>query len=231
MNMQDNTQNNWRGLLENADHFPNETLHNKNEAWEKLYARLHNKPRYKLASWYWVAAICLLAVTITVLLVMNKQKNQPLVINHPSPVNNPVPAIAKKSIEENNRKLVPIPKQQEQLVSNPRLKKNTTAVKIESTLSSLVLDSTINSSPAKIAVTSNPHFDSSIIAPITAVTAKKKLRVVHINEMGQPVEESTANKSIERHGFEFRIINNEVYNPSAPANNGLILFKSRTTSN
>jgi len=96
-------------------------------------------------------------------------------------------------------------------------------------------DDVINDSTPNVLTTTNivaSAIDSFTTSTIAATPVKKKLRVVHVNEIGQPAEESTANKNNNRHGFELRIINNEIYNPSAaPANNGLILFKSRITSN
>jgi hypothetical protein len=83
----------------------------------------------------------------------------------------------------------------------------------------------------KTAITPTIHFDSAM-ATNTTKPPKKKLRVVHVNEIDQPAEKSMANQFSQKHGFEFRIINNEIYNPSSiPVSNGLILFKSRNTSN
>jgi hypothetical protein len=76
--------------------------------------------------------------------------------------------------------------------------------------------------------------DSAVKTITAAVPIKKKLRVVHLNEIGQPAEEPTVNNRFtEGHGFEFRIINSEIYNPvsSSSSNNGLILTKPRNTSN
>ncbi|HRI21554.1 MAG TPA: hypothetical protein PLA68_11405, partial [Panacibacter sp.] len=66
----------WKNKLEDADSLPGETLPDKNAAWEKLHARIHEKPRRKGFVWYWLAAACLLAaITIPVVLVNKKQGN------------------------------------------------------------------------------------------------------------------------------------------------------------
>ena len=89
------------------------------------------------------------------------------------------------------------------------------------------------------AATANPsevilHLDSSAKNTIATIPPRKKLTVVHINDLGQPAEESTAdNKPTGKHGFQLRILNNEYYNssPAGTRNNGLILFKSQNASN
>jgi len=77
--------------------------------------------------------------------------------------------------------------------------------------------------------------DSSTLKPMAiAPPSKKKLRVVHLNEIGQPVEEPTVNNRFaEKHGIGWRIINAEIYNPvyGSSTNNGLLLIKPRTSSN
>jgi hypothetical protein len=231
MSMPDNIQNNWINSLENTDHFPGETLLNKNEAWEKLYKRLHNKPQQKIARWYWMAAACLLIIA-AIFLLMNKQEQQPGIAANPSHINKPATGIAKKTIlaNENNGKLVTISKGDKKTVAPALPKNNSTLVKIE-TVHNRILDSVNNALLTKTIITPTIHFDSAI-ATITKTPPKKKLRVVHVNEIDQPAEESTANQFTQKHGFEFRIINNEIYNPlSVPVNNGFILFKSRNTSN
>ena len=74
--MQDNAQNNWKQLLENADSLPAEVLKDKSAAWEKLYTRLHNKPARKLRTWYWAAA-CLLVASITMLVFIDNKNHHP----------------------------------------------------------------------------------------------------------------------------------------------------------
>jgi hypothetical protein len=226
--MPHNIQNNWTGLLENAEHFPAETF-NKNEAWDKLYKRLHNKPQHKIAKWYWMAAACLLIIA-AIFLLMNKQEQQPSFATNPLHSNEPATGIVKKTVltNENNKELVSASKEDKKAVSPTLHKNNVAVIKIE-TVTGRDLDSVNNAALTKTAITPTIHFDSAMA---TTTPPKKKLRVVHVNEIDQPAEESTANQFIQKHGFEFRIINNEIYNPSnVPVSNGLILFKSRNTSN
>ncbi|HZE83138.1 MAG TPA: hypothetical protein VE035_02470 [Puia sp.] len=52
----------WINKLEDPDPPAAEPWTGKNAAWEKLYSRLHEKPRRRIPSWYWAAAACLLLV-------------------------------------------------------------------------------------------------------------------------------------------------------------------------
>ena len=231
MNTQDNAQNNWKNLLENAEHFSGQTLPDKNEAWEKLYGRLHNRPRRKLPRRYWVAAAGLMAVAITALLFTTKEidPNTSIIKERP-PVNTTASPVLKESAPANET-LLSIPKQQAKPVPPSPTAKKLTVTEIETdNPQSVILDSAKNLSGT--AAVSNPHPDSPVITAVTLIPAKKKLKLVHVNEIGQPVVEPTANESAARPRFQSRFINNDAYNHTAvPVHNSFILLKSRNTSN
>lgn len=225
--MRNNIQNNWRDDLENADYFPAETF-NKNEAWDKLYKRLHKHPQRKFAGWYYVAAACLLMI-VAIFLFMNQEEQQPALADRPSPGHQPATGIAKKTIltGENSEKPNSITKEDKKSTAPFLHNRNYTVVKMER--SPLPVLDTVSSG-----IIANTATTPTILLNGATVTTppKKKLRVVHANEIDQPAEQSTVNQAAQKRGFELRIINNELYNPpSIPVSNNLILFKSRNTSN
>jgi hypothetical protein len=233
MSMQDNSQNKWKTCLEDPENFPGETVPHKNEIWEKLYQRLHNKPRRKLLAWYWAAACLLILVSASVLVFQNGKKQQPASSIVPATVQNQVPPATENVLSKDQKKRNEILLQSKQKAQTViRAQKNSITVTIPSVGHDLT-DSILNQLP-ELVITSNVINDAST-NPITVVTpAKKKLRVVHLNEIGQPVEEPTVNNRFaEKHGLGWRIINGENYNPvyGSSTNNGLILTKPRSTSN
>src|SRR5450631_2335402 len=50
----------WGNKLDDPDGVSPEPWAGKDAAWEKLYSRLHEKPRRRIPFWYWAAAACLL---------------------------------------------------------------------------------------------------------------------------------------------------------------------------
>jgi hypothetical protein len=236
MNMQDNSPNNWKILLETPQRFQGEILSNKNELWERLHHRLHKKPQRKMLIWYWAAA-CLLIVTIVSVAVFTSNGNTHYKeVPEPSIVKTLNPIVTGNSSSANQKKSENIFSQ-----STPKIhsagsiqKNNLTALK-KSGESKNIIDSIISELPELVITSSITANDSSALNTLTiAPPSKKKLRVVHLNEIGQPVEEPTVNTGLaEKHGLAWRIINAENYNPvySSSTNNGLILTKPRSTSN
>jgi hypothetical protein len=233
--MQDKTQNSWKQILENVDGFTGAPLKDKNAAWEKLHARLHKKTVNNLLSWHWVAAACLVVATITTIFLLSNKKQEPLITVSPA---------HRQPVTDTKKRLITEQKNAEPVSIKPRWKNKTDisysqknrSIKKDDLISNNApsIDS-INKAPAMETVTqSTLQVDSADRKITIIIPAKKKLRVVHINDLGQPAEESTAdNKFIERHTFPLRINNHENYHsiPGNSANNGLILFKSRNFSN
>lgn len=232
--MQDSAQNNWKQRLENAEGFSGEILKAKNEAWEKLYARLHKKPVRKFMPWYWAAA-CLVAISITTIVFFNSKKHQPSVTISPS--TGQVPVIVKKSLEgEQKKNEASVPLMSPEQTDHKMLTQKNNAFNQNSFISNNDIVSDSAETQTETSTTSEPavHFDSSTKEIITVAPVRKKLRVVHINDLGQPVEESTADNSFnQKNRFPLRILNSENYNPVSAKNasEGLILFKSKNASN
>ena len=234
--MQDNSQNSWTRLLEDTDSLASETIRDKHEAWERLFSRLHEKPRRKLAAWYWVAASLLIVAVVGTLIVIRNEKHQPVVIAEPSPSSKQMPlAKETKPVNEQKGSGYNLPGQVEKTAPVVlRTKKNAVRT-IQLFDKDVTKDSVIGQSP-EVAIARNMTVDTvDTTKTVAAVTPpKKKLRVVHLNEIGQPIEEPTVNNGLnEWRRFELRIMSGEIYKPinSSSSNNGLILTKPRNTSN
>jgi len=77
----------------------------------------------------------------------------------------------------------------------------------------------------------SPVSDSFIENTIAAAPVKKKLKVVHINELGEPVSEApNTARYYEHRPLQFRFINQQVYTSSSlPLNStGFTIFKTKS---
>jgi len=239
MSMQDNNPNNWKILLEDPQRFQGEILTDKNELWERIYHRLHKKPQRKVLVWYWTAACLLIVTIITVVVFISKGKTHNRVVSEPAIVKTfmPVETGNLSNANENSGENVMSQSTPKNHTAGTIQKNNLPALK-KSINTKYIIDSTMNQLPQLVITPITPTTtanDSSAVSSITiAPPSKKKLRVVHLNEIGQPVEEPTVNNRFaEKHGLAWRIINGENYNPvyGSSTNNGLILTKPRSTSN
>jgi predicted ThiF/HesA family dinucleotide-utilizing enzyme len=231
--MQDNTQNTWRTLLDDPEHFAGETIRDKNVAWEKLYSRLHEKSRGKFVGWYWAAASILILITSGLLLVVNTGTRQGIAAKGRSSVRKQAAIVTQKKEDvqpkENNYAQLK-PRQKNHLIVEERRKIRADA--LQPVNNHLILDS-VNQQMTEL-IGSRPVAIDTIKTIATAAAPKKKLRVVHINETGQPAEEPMVNNRFsDTHVFGFKILIHDNYDPinNNFSNNILILTKPRNTPN
>jgi hypothetical protein len=233
MSMQDNSQNNWKILLEEPEHFAGEAIRDKNEAWEKLYLRLHEKPRRKLARWYWVAASVLIVIICGFLLFVNDGKQKDIAVKDRSPLEKEVPAV--RESEEGAQ-----PKDSNYTVFTSKERTHRIAVEqreswvsaIQPVNNNFIPDS-INEQVPQLTAAQPLAIETTKTVASTAVP-KNKLRVVHINETGHPVEEPTVNNRFsDRNIFGLKILSAEVYDPgnNSSSDNSSILTKRHNTPN
>jgi hypothetical protein len=228
---------NWKNKLEDNELLSTATLTDKNEAWEKLHDRLHQKPRLIRAVWYWAAAACLLAAMIVSLLTVNKQQAEIVTaINHlpPSETNKTV-AQQQLAVKENilstvtaNTKTAVI--QTGHSINNKKINSDTGSLKLITALTKVTEQKdtavkTITLLPVQIPVMETKN--------IASVTEKKKLKVVHINELGDPIPATFLRRIPDDYSvIQFRLINQQVYsNPPVPSGSfGFNTSKSKNTS-
>ena len=236
-NMSNENHNNlkpWKDKLEALEKLPGDGF-DKAASWEKLYGRLNKKEPRKKLRWFWIAAACL---AFALIISMFLFKNTP----------DKITASAKKSATSQPQK--PVAKVEA---------KNAEAEKIDSiTLQkkAVAIDKIINSKSYKITpvrpllkvrlpdtvseqnLTLQPgnHFinpDNTLSHLAIAKPVKKKLQVVHLNELGDPVEEMTGlEKNVSTHYFEIKFANQAVYtNPPVSKEKRITILKINTPVN
>ncbi|WP_217605710.1 hypothetical protein [Chitinophaga sp. GbtcB8] len=164
----------WVSRLDGLDHAAGEAGLDKNAAWDRLHTRIQSKQRSNKALWYWAAAACVLAACLIPALLVHKQKYTGV---HIAPAvtyrHLDTPAtlvISKKEAPVNVMKEMnkPVAAQQEVAAILPALVHPVNPTSIAATLKKDTLQIT-----------------DTMLAAVPAATAPKKMRVVHINELGE----------------------------------------------
>jgi hypothetical protein len=234
LDMQNENPNNfhWKNKLDDTDSLPGEGIADKNAAWEKLHARLGGQPRRKIAIWYWAAASILLLVLMAVLVprpaTTELATNNGQVTAPKKPANqNPANAVAETA---NVVSTVPKTSIPQQVHVQPR--------KIETTVENVPTNNVlVNNNTAENTVTVPPVLQLLSVADTSAkilamAPVKKKLKVVHINELGDPLPQQPAMaKTADYHTFQLKIMSQEMYGSQiiTSDNSTLNIFKSKNT--
>jgi len=224
-----NKEFHWKNKLEELEGLPGQ-MFNKEIVWEKLYARLQPKKKDKKMAWYWVAAACLFFALCVSFFLSNKKENVLVKNNIPQKKINSssLPLIIKDtsavttSLSKNENKIT--------THSINKIEKINTAINHKTIPTEIVQNKKEESIVQEIK-------NNAVILPDTSASIvtnspeKKKLKVVHINELGVPVSEpAVIARNSESHSFRLKLLNQEVYTSSSlPANN--TRFKIFTTTN
>ncbi|HEY5370956.1 MAG TPA: hypothetical protein VIJ75_18380 [Hanamia sp.] len=224
----------WKSKLETLDSLPEDTAYDKNEGWDKLYVRLGDKKRSKNKTWLWIAAACIFCGLMIPLFYSNRvnhqinnsafKKNQVSIKISPDIIDKEVTVAINNSTAANKD------------IKSPTMpSKTTTRMNHENKKEKLRLSYTVIS---KTLVTEE---ESNFVKPIDTLSylatiqpEKKKLRVVHINELGDPVETfPEIVRNSDKHTFQFKIANQEIYiNPTTASNtNGFTILKIKPSQN
>ena len=175
----------WKSKLDELEIIPGEAPFDRTAAWQTLKGRLQQRPVRRTKAWYWVAAACLLGI-IVLSMLMRTQPDAPLVNRDAQPKHLSLP---KTLPQPAGGEVVTTPPQQ--LVKVKSISPHTTERKghpvlVRAVESQLVLspDPINNTLPA---ITIPLPNDTAHL--VTAIQAKKKLRVVHINELNGAVDD------------------------------------------
>lgn len=189
----------------------------KNLAWERLYPRLHKNGRRKMSGWYMMAAACILSV-IFIFGINNLNKEKEMVKINPDNIEARNPAASRKPVKEANAVTGRIPLvKNEKTVREKESSINQNPV-LSPSHKNKIAELNTGRNPRKIrpemqnipqpeaGALAEQHHDEelhqppsqSTPAPVLNVNAtaaataakvsKKKLRVVHVNELDEPAE-------------------------------------------
>lgn len=232
-----NNTGNWRSKLEALESVPGETVVDKNASWEKLHERLRVKKSGKKMIWYWAAAACLLLVLIIPFINSNKKNQQPAknetVQKQPSIKPGLTISNDKKDLAQIT-KTAPVKRNRDFPVAEKGAGKYQRIVPATVTTINRIGDTvSIPGLMKETLVTAIQPLDTSLDI-VLARPVNKKLKVVHINELGDPVEEFPGMAhNADAHSFKLKLASQEVYSGSSVAyrTDAFTIIKSKTSPN
>lgn len=224
----------WRNKLDELEHLPGSAF-NGDAAWDKLYGRLRGNRKSKKISWYWIAAACLLFGFMIALLNYYRSpaqsSNNETVMKQPKEIKKPFLKIEEVNKNQNGNSADLI-KDKIVATSNKPIQRNRRITRIE-VATEVRPDDVVISYPEKEPIVKPVQIINT--NPTTAVLPqKKKLNVVHINELGDPViDPSDVTRIEDTHSFRLKFANGEVFSnsPNASKPSGFIILKTKTASN
>ena len=224
-----NNETGWRNKLDELKNLPGEMVPDNNALWERLYERITPERKSRKAKWYWLAAAFLSFALLASFYFIGKTSKE-IKANVGQPVAQSNPAIATPSAKAQSRKTSAIAAENTVSISNRKLdkkdkkiiQKQTHLLHLTDTVSSGNLVQAINNDSVKIVKLSHDL--------VVNIPAKKKLKVVHVNELGDKVEEfPSIEPNVSLHYFRVKFANQQVYTspPSSNENtNGILELKT-----
>jgi len=178
----------WKSRLADLDSLPEEPV-DKNAAWEKLHSRLHQKPARTKAAWYWAAACLLLLMVLSFLIVKQsgnttgpsivQQKNAPAAPLHVTKVRQ---LVKEQPVVISIAPVIKVPL----LPVAERPGHNNHTGKRKLLLQRLsIAGGRQDIKSVQVVVPA----DTTVVL-VAAAPVKKKLPVVHINELGKQEQEN-----------------------------------------
>jgi hypothetical protein len=233
-NEKPNNNSNWINKLDELKSIHGGAF-NKEASWNKLHERLYSKSNKRKVIWYWLAAACLFFALFISLLMSHKKENvlvnngirtnksnSPLVQNMPA-INKDTTSIISSLSSKNE-----LPGKSVHEINKTKASKHPN-----------IIGSEIVQNKTEVGITQ--QLTNSAVTPVDTVISlvanvpvKKKLIVVHVNELGDPVAESpNIARNNEQHSFQFKFMNQEVYTRSSPtvAKTGFKIFTTKNLTN
>lgn len=231
-----NNTGSWRSKLDDLEGLPGETPADKNAAYEKLHARLRGKKRSRKAMWYWAAAACLL-LAFMIPLIFKKDKIHPVAgieAEHKQQEKIPDDINTEPVKKDSVTIITPLNEKAKEVVASGKINRTDLNIIPVELKNDIRLYDTVNSTDLAKENISNSLQPVDSASSTAAASPRKKLKVVHVNELGDPIEVSpeTANKK-ELRSFQLELASQEVYSHSPVAFNksGFTIFKTKSPSN
>ncbi len=240
-NENQNNSHTWKSKLEELESLPGETMPDKNAAWEKIHARLDGKTSERKPVWYWIAAASVLFLFMIPFFISNKKNHQlsdtGLKQNQYERKQNqqekqvPVATVNphKYSFTAENTAL---PKKNLPVIFDKSNKKGFKNI-AENKKDQLRLYDTVNTQNQITKTTNNAlQIIDSASGIASIMPAKKRLPVVHINELGEPENPPQVARSSEKPSVHFlKLGSEEVYNSPASATKNFATINFKTSPN
>jgi len=174
----------WKNKLEAADSLPVMAATEKDAMWNKLHNRLQEKPVGKKAVWYWMAAGLLPLIVIALTMVNNTNHIFVSDAVQQKKTTNAAPALLQPVSKELVRLSVSAPAEIKYRVTSIVEKTNSKiphdTIKVSATVTTVT--KMPESSSTETVMNNLQPVDTAAICNTNIVT-KKKLPVVHINEL------------------------------------------------
>ena len=188
---------NWKQSIEQLNQLPGEPAYDKNAGWDKLQQRLYKKKNIKKIIWYRLAAACLLAGFITWAIFFTKQ--EPGIVVVVNQHKNKIETVQQPSIIKNENKNIGITAllTKTTATKNVAAKKDNKMIAATAFITDVAKAELTNLNQQELPVTEikigQPFTtDTAATSTATVSASKKKLKVVHINELGVPIEKETS---------------------------------------
>jgi hypothetical protein len=233
INEEQNKGFHWKNKLDELENVPGKSF-NKEASWNKLHSRLSGNVGKKKVVWYWAAASILFFVIIFPFLV-SRTTVEPKVVKIKKPAINHNEIILKPATDDKNnivRNDVSVSPEKERGIALMNQKTHLTIVNAV-TKKIGISESGGNDLTAQTILNSLQPIDTFSNIAIH-LPQKKKLQVVHINELGDPlIAEPAIARNSERHSFQMKFASQEVFiNPSVASRiSGIITLKTSTSPN
>lgn len=226
---------NWKSKLEELESLPGEIMPDKNAMFEKIYTRLEGRELHRKPMWYWIAAACVVFAFMISLLITNKKnhqmantelkRNQPeklasvaTVIRKKKSITIKNPVLSEKNVAMNSDK------KNEKIYKNIH-KNKAVQLRVSDTVST-------QNQIAEIVNDSSQAIDSST-SLVSAIPVKKRLPVVHVNELGDPDNIPQVAHNSEKQSVHFlQLASQEVYDgPTASITKNFATINFKTSPN
>ncbi len=223
-----NKEFHWKNKLEELESLPGE-IFNKEVVWEKLHARLLPTTKNKKIIWYWIAAACLFFALCISFFLSNKKEN---VLVKNNVLQKKINSLSSPLINKDTSVIITSSSNENKIPAHliNKIEKINTAINHKTLATEIVQNKKEENIPQKIKTTAIMPVDTAKGIVIN-LPEKKKLKVVHINELGVPVSEPPVIvRNSESHSFQLKLLNQEVYTGSSLHSNST-RFKIFTTGN